>query len=111
MDALARVGPYRILRLINRGGQGSVFLGYDGRLRRRVAIKIFRLPDGLRARLALFREARAVAALDSPRVVAVHDLIESPEHLALVMEYVPGTDLEQVLSSTRLRLSSALRLD
>ena len=32
----ARVGPYRILRLINDGGQGRVFLGYDDRLRRRV---------------------------------------------------------------------------
>ena len=110
MDALARVGPYRILRLINRGGQGSVFLGYDGRLRRRVAIKIFQLPDGLRARLALFREARAVAALDSPRVVAVHDLIESPEHLALVMEYVPGCDLEELLRVRRPSLASVLTI-
>jgi hypothetical protein len=110
VEAVTRVGPYRILRLINRGGQGSVFLGYDGRLRRRVAIKIFRLPAGLRARLALFREARAVAALDSPRVVAVHDLIESPDHLALVMEYVPGCDLEEVLRVRRPSLASVVTI-
>ena len=45
MGPSTQLGPYRILRLINRGGQGTVYLGYDDRLHRRVAIKIFRLPD------------------------------------------------------------------
>ena len=110
MYSNARVGPYRILRLINRGGQGSVFLGYDSRLRRRVAIKISKLPKGFRARRDVFREARAVAALDSPRVVAVHDVIESPRHIALIMEYVPGCDLEELLSARRLSLASVVNI-
>ena len=90
MGGDARVGPYRILRLINRGGQGSVYLGYDQRLQRRVAIKIYALPSRRVARKDLRREAQLVASLDSPGIVRVHDIIESPEHLALVMEYVPG---------------------
>ncbi len=85
-----RVGPYRILRLINRGGQGSVYLGYDKRLHRRVAIKIYRLPARRAARKSLLREAQLIASIQSPKVVQIHDVIESSEHLALVMEYVPG---------------------
>jgi serine/threonine protein kinase len=102
------VGPYRILKLINRGGQGSVYLGYDKRLHRRVAIKIYSLPSGRAARKQLLREARLVASIQSPKVVQIHDVIESETHLALVMEYVPGCSLEELLAAVRLSLSSVL---
>ncbi len=102
------VGPYRIIRVLNEGGQGSVYLGYDERLQRRVAIKIYRLPSARTERKRLLREAQIVAALDSPKIVQVHDVIESPEHLAMVMEYVPGTDLEQFLAAVRPSLASVL---
>ncbi|MEM1152571.1 MAG: serine/threonine-protein kinase [Pseudomonadota bacterium] len=102
------VGPYRILRLINRGGQGSVYLGFDDRLRRRVAIKIYSLPEDKQARTDLLKEARLVAGMQSPRIVQVHDVVESRNHLAMVMEYVPGCDLEDLLSNTRLPLASML---
>jgi tRNA A-37 threonylcarbamoyl transferase component Bud32 len=105
-----RVGPYRILRLINRGGQGSVYLGYDKRLHRRVAIKVYRLPVQRAARKRLLREAQLVASIQSPKVVQIHDVIESSEHLALVMEYVPGCDLEEFLSSVRPSLATVLTI-
>lgn len=110
MPADNNVGPYRILRLINRGGQGSVYLGYDRRLRRRVAIKIHSLPAQRTARRRLLSEARLVAAIHSSKVVQVHDLIESREHLALVMEYVPGCDLEEFLAVQRPSLASVLTI-
>ena len=106
----ARVGPYRILRLINRGGQGSVYLGYDQRLHRRVAIKIHNLPRQRGARRSLLREAQLVASIQRPKVVQIHDVIESSEHLALVMEYVPGCDLEQLLAAVRPSLASVLTI-
>jgi serine/threonine protein kinase len=102
------VGPYRILRLINRGGQGSVYLGYDKRLHRRVAIKIYPLPPTRQARKQLLHEARAVASIQSPKVVQIHDVIESDNHLALVMEYVPGCSLEEFLAQARPSLPSVL---
>ena len=71
------VGPYRIVRLINRGGQGSVYLGHDKRLHRRVAIKIYSLPPTRRARRQLLREAQLVASIQSPKVVQIYDVIES----------------------------------
>lgn len=104
------VGAYRILRLINRGGQGSVYLGYDERLQRRVAIKIYDLPDSRPARKDLLREAQLVASVESPKVVAVYDVIESGAHLALVMEYVPGCNLEEFLQKARPSLSSIVIL-
>jgi len=110
LSLATRIGPYRILRLINRGGQGSVYLGYDGRLQRRVAIKIYPLPSRRAARRRCLREARMVAALHSPKVVQVFDLRESREHLALVMEYVPGCDLEEFLSAVRPTLHSVLAI-
>ena len=108
MERHGRVGPYRIHRLIKRGGQGNVYLGYDGRLQRRVAIKIYRMPNRRSARRTLLREAQAVASLDNQRIVAVHDIIESREHLALVMEYVPGCDLGEYLEQVRPSLASVV---
>jgi predicted Ser/Thr protein kinase len=102
------VGPYRILRLINRGGQGSVYLGYDKRLHRRVAIKIYALPRTHSERRNLLREAQLVASIQSPKVVQIHDVIESSTHLGLVMEYVPGCSLEDFLTAAQPSLASVL---
>ncbi len=106
----ARVGPYRILRLVNRGGQGSVYLGYDKRLHRRVAIKIYPLPNERAARRQRLHEAQVIASMQSPKVVQIHDVIESRDHLAMVMEYVPGCDLEELLASVRPSLASVLTI-
>jgi len=110
MPVETHVGPYQILRLINRGGQGSVYLGYDKRLHRRVAIKVYSLPSQRVARKQLLREAQLVAGIQSPKIVQIYDVIESSEHLALVMEYVPGCDLEEFLATARPSLASILTI-
>lgn len=108
MGGDVRVGPYRIIRLVNRGGQGSVYLGYDKRLQRRVAIKVYPLPVQRNSRKQLLNEARIVASMHSPRIVQIHDVIESNEHIAMVMEYVPGCDLQEFLAAVRPSLASIL---
>ena len=105
-----RVGPYEVVRLLKGGGQGQVFLGYDRRLSRDVAIKIYDLPKDRAQQRRLMDRARLVASIQSPRVVQVHDVIASGEHLALVMEYVPGCDLEIALDNGRPGLSVALSI-
>ena len=110
MSVETHVGPYQILRLINRGGQGSVYLGYDKRLQRRVAIKIYSLPSQRAARKPLLREAQLVASMQSHKIVQIYDVIESSGHLALVMEYVPGCDLEEFLTTARPSLASILTI-
>lgn len=110
MSRAGRIGPYRILRLIRQGGQGSVYLGYDSRLQRRVAVKLYRLPSERPARRQIVAEARLVASINSPRVVKLYDVISSTENLALIMEYVPGVDLEELLEQGHLSLSAILHL-
>lgn len=100
------IGPYSIQRLINQGGQGQVYLGFDQRLHRQVAIKIHRLPDGRRARRRVLEEAQRVAAIQSPRVVQIYDVVQSSDYLAMVMEYVPGCDLEDFLCTSRPSVAS-----
>ncbi|MEP5566878.1 MAG: serine/threonine-protein kinase [Halioglobus sp.] len=103
-----KIGPYRIVRLIKRGGQGRVYLGYDVRLQRQVAIKIHELPGARIARKQALAEARKASRINCPRVVQVYDLIESNDHLAIVMEYVPGCDLEELIQHDRLQVASVI---
>jgi serine/threonine protein kinase len=103
-----RIGPYRVLRLIRIGGQGGVYLGYDSRLQRRVAIKVHRLPDERAGRKRLLREAQLVASIQSPKVVQIYDLVVAHDNVALIMEYVPGCDLEDFLGQAKPSLASVL---
>jgi|GEM_PF-1293760 len=94
-DALpSRVGPYRVDRLLGRGGMGEVYRGFDPRLQRPVAIKrILAARQGPAARARFWREARALAALRDPAFVTIHDIGESDGALYLAMELVDGTPL------------------
>jgi len=80
---------------------GSVWLAHDERLGRPVAIKrVGRLPGESLPHLArAMREARSSAALNHPNVVSVYDAVEEGEHLWLVMEYVPGRTLAEVVAA------------
>ena len=108
MSMTARIGPYRVLRLINEGGQGGVYLGYDNRLQRRVAIKLYRLPPDRAQHQKLLNEAQLIASLKSSKVVQIYDVIVGEENIALVMEYVPGCDLQEVLNESAVSPASAL---
>jgi serine/threonine protein kinase len=94
------VGPYRIERLLARGGMGVIYLAVDTRLGRPVTLKL--LPAALardrRARTRLQREARTAALLRHPHVVSVHALEEVGPSLAIVAEYVAGPTLQQVIA-------------
>ncbi|MEE4145886.1 MAG: serine/threonine-protein kinase, partial [Halieaceae bacterium] len=72
--------------------------------------KIYPLPADRGARKRLLLEAQLVASIQSPKVVQIHDVIESREHLAMVMEYVPGCDLEEFLRAVRPSLASVLTI-
>ena len=75
LAARSRIGPYKIVAPLGAGGMGEVYRACDTRLGRDVAIKV--LPEAVANdahRLARFeREARAVAALSHPNILALHD--------------------------------------
>ena len=92
-------GRYRILREVGRGGMGSVWLCRDERLGRQVAVKQVghvtgEAPDLARA----MREARSSAPLNHPHVVAIYDAIDEGDQIWLVMEYVDGRTLAQIIA-------------
>ncbi|MEJ7832628.1 MAG: protein kinase [Nocardioides sp.] len=93
-------GRYSLDREIGRGGMGAVWLGRDEVLGRQVAIKrIGMLPGGLPPDLERAeREARIAARLNHPHVVAVFDLVHEDDQQWLVMEYVDGQTLAQLVS-------------
>lgn len=94
-----RVGPYRIGRLIGRGGMGAVYEAVHERLDRTVAIKL--LPRPVAAdpeyQTRFEREIRAVGRLDHPNVVRATDAGEADGVLFLVMDLMAGVDLARLL--------------
>jgi dipeptidyl aminopeptidase/acylaminoacyl peptidase len=106
-----RFGPYEILDQIGEGGMGTVFRASDTRLGRIVAIKVLRSDVATDPqRLSRFeREARAASSLNHPNIVVIYEIgtIESQPYL--VMEYVEGKTLREILSSGPVSVRNALR--
>src|SRR6266571_8537065 len=92
-------GRYEIREHIATGGMASVFKTWDHRVERIVAIKVLRALDksDLRAVERFRREARAAAALAHPNAVTIYDFVEEMGQYFLVMEYIPGPTLKQVI--------------
>ncbi|HEX6864535.1 MAG TPA: serine/threonine-protein kinase, partial [Thermoanaerobaculia bacterium] len=112
IPAEGRVGAYRIERLLGRGGMGEVYLAWDERLERRVALKRVRGDSTLdgQVRERFRREARAAARLSHPAIVQVHDLLEDASGDCIVLEYVEGRTLASVLAAGPPETGLALRL-
>jgi Protein kinase domain/Double sensory domain of two-component sensor kinase len=99
-----RLGPYEIVGAIGAGGMGEVYRAHDTRLGRDVAIKVLPADTTQNAdRLARFEyEAKAVAALNHPNVLALHDIGTDAGIAYAVMELLEGTTLRERLRAGRL---------
>ncbi|MBA2287560.1 MAG: serine/threonine protein kinase [Ktedonobacteraceae bacterium] len=96
-------GRYEIREHIATGGMASVFKTWDHRVERIVAIKVLRSLDknDLRAVERFRREARAAAALAHPNAVTIYDFVEELGQYFLVMEYIHGPTLKQLIGQRR----------
>src|SRR5262249_42312326 len=105
------LGTYQLERLLGRGGTGAVFLAYDTRLHRHVALKVLEHePDDASSATRLLREARNAAALNHPHICAVHELGESSGAPYIAMEFVGGRSLRERIDGGALPTPEALRL-
>ncbi|MCX6904443.1 MAG: serine/threonine-protein kinase [Verrucomicrobia bacterium] len=110
-EELGRLFPqFEILECLGRGGMGVVYKARQPKLDRFVALKIL-LPErrgGGQFGERFAREARALARLSHPDIVAVHDFGEAGGYPYLVMEYVDGLSLRQLLQRGKLAPEEAL---
>jgi tetratricopeptide (TPR) repeat protein/predicted Ser/Thr protein kinase len=97
-----RIGRYVAIDRLGEGAMGVVWAAYDPELDRRLAVKLVRTAGtSEKARARLQREARALAKLNHPNVVAVHDVGTFGESVFVAMEYVRGQTLREWMAQTR----------
>jgi serine/threonine protein kinase/tetratricopeptide (TPR) repeat protein len=108
-----RVGRYRVLQRIGKGGMGEVYLAEDTSLGRKVALKFLSaslLEDDL-ARKRFLREAKSAASLDHPFICNVHEVDQTENKQDfIVMEFVPGNSLSQLLTEGPLPLLDGIKI-
>ena len=97
LPAGTRLGPYEIVQAIASGGMGDVYRARDSRLERDVAVKV--LPERFirdsEARMRFEREAKAIAALTHPNILAIHDYGTTDTTAFSVTELLEGLTLRQ----------------
>jgi serine/threonine-protein kinase len=105
-----RIGPYTIVAPIGAGGMGEVYRAHDERLARKVAVKV--LAQGIAASpeaLARFhREAKAVAAISHPNILAIHDFGNTDNLTYAAMELLEGETLRERLQQGPVPLRKAI---
>ncbi len=113
-----RVGPYRIVRPIGKGGMGRVYLGIDEKKDRKVAIKVLPehfLEDKKKSEY-LHRELEIARELDHPNVVDVFDIIELRRKTDgqtqgfMLMEFIDGVDIRMYVEKNTPSMSQRLEL-
>ena len=108
------IGPYRLDRLIGRGGMGAVYLAHraDGQFEQRVAIKLIDLPLATDLFRERFRQERQIlAGLQHPYIARMLDGgITADGDLYLAMEYVDGVPIHRFCDSRKLSLPQRLTL-
>jgi hypothetical protein len=102
---------YRFLEKLGAGGMGEVFKAQDTRLNRFVAIKVLSGPNAANPerRRRFIQEAQAASALNHPNIITIHDIIADGDTQFMVMEFVAGKTLVDLIPKGGLRVPQALK--
>jgi tetratricopeptide (TPR) repeat protein len=94
-----RVGHYRVIVLLGEGGMGQVYVGYDEKLNRKVALKSIRADHRMNAesKARFLREARVLSQLAHPNICRIFDYIEGEKADFLVLELIHGQRLTEAI--------------
>jgi tRNA A-37 threonylcarbamoyl transferase component Bud32 len=111
-DVARRFPHLEILDCLGHGGMGVVYKARQPKLNRIVALKILAPEKGADPKFAerFLREAQALARLNHPNIVTVHDFGEADGMFYLLMEYVDGATLRQLLREERMKPETALTI-
>jgi eukaryotic-like serine/threonine-protein kinase len=106
----SQFGRYEILSKLGAGGMGDVYLAQDGRLGRKVALKL--LPSHFISdadRLRRFQqEARAASALNHPNILTIHEIGQIDDHPFIATEFIDGQTLREHTALALIKLEEAL---
>ncbi len=102
----ARIGQYEIIRELGRGGMGAVYAARDTKLGRKVAIKVLNSNNNAELAARFIIEARATAQCSHENIVIIHEVGEHLGDPFMVLEYLQGAPLTQLLQDGR-KLSPA----
>lgn len=109
----SEINQYKILEKIGAGGQGTVYKALDTKLNRLVVIKV--LPPELTTKAANFkrfeREAQLCSQLEHPNICTIYDFNEDDGVFYIVMQYVEGKNVRQLVNGRPLELKSALSIE
>ena len=94
----ARLGQYELEHHLGAGGMGVVHRAFDTRLERPVAIKLLHPSHEFDSSKRLLNEARAACALNHPNICTVHEVAEHGDHSFIVMEFIDGRPLSDVIT-------------
>jgi serine/threonine protein kinase len=105
------ISHYQIIERLGAGGVGEIFKARDSRLNRKVAIKVLSGaamadPD---SRRRFIREARAASGLNHPNIITIHDILSVDDQDYMVMEYVAGKTLADLIGVHGLGVDKTLR--
>lgn len=104
IEAGTRIGHYKILAMLGKGGMGEVYLAQDTNLGRRVALKL--LSAGFTKRedrvMRFQQEARAVSALNHPNIITIYEIGETDSAHFIATEFIDGETLRQRLSHEKM---------
>ena len=115
-SAVVRLGRFEVRSILGRGSMGTVFKAWDTKLERWVAIKTVRAGAGMAefwdgdVVRALVSEAAMVARFNHPHVVSVYDVQDATDAAYIVMEFVDGVSLEDLVHRVRLPPALAVPL-
>ncbi len=105
-----RLGEYKILALLGRGGMGEVYLAHDPSLERNIAIKLL-LSDFTQNENRVRRfiqEAKAVSALNHPNIITIHEIGEAEGRRYIATEFIEGQTLRRKMADGSLKPAVAL---
>lgn len=106
-----RIEHYRVIDFIGKGGMGEVYVGYDEKLKRKVALKAIRGAKRFheQAKAQLIREAQLLSKLDHPHICRIHSIAETEDADVLVLELIKGKALQKI-PTNRLSRSEKLKI-
>ena len=112
LPAGSTIGPYEVISLLGEGGMGQVYRARDSRLGRDIAVKVLSKDSShdVQAIARFEREARAVAALSHPNIIAIHDFGKHENTFFVVTELLEGKTLRDAMKSASLSWRRAVEI-